>query len=204
MNDLEIQAVVRGNPQAVRTFIRDFAPVFLSVIRRRVLGPWREYEEDLLQEILAGIFAHNARVLKAWDAQKGRSLKTFLCVFVEQRTLDWLRRRQRHAREEPTDSEALMRKVDSGQGVEPQATPDWLEPLMSRFRAEFSQEDQRLVELSYVEDLSVREIAAVLNLTEDTVYQRRHRLKVRLLKLKTELSEEPGPERKSAVRKGAK
>lgn len=196
MNELELQAVIRGNPQAVRSFMREFVPGFQAIIRRRVLGSWRDHEEDLLQEILTGLFANQARPLKAWDVQKGRSLKTFLGVFAEQRVLDWLRRRQRSAREEPTEESALVRKMDGGQVEEPRPLPDWLEPLLARFRADFSAEDQRLIELSYVDDLSVREIAVVLNLKEDNVYQRRHRIKERLLKLKAELSEKVDPQRR--------
>lgn len=192
MNDLELQSVIRGDPQAVRAFIREFVPLFQSVFRRKVVGSWRAQEEDLLQEILVAIFAHQARALRAWDPQKGRTLKTFLQVFAEQRTVDWLRRRYRDAREEPTEGSALLRQADADQPAEPRDAPEWLEPLFARFRAEISPEDQRIVELSYMDGLSVREIAKQLNLTDDAVYQRRHRLKLRLLKMKTELSEKQG------------
>lgn len=188
MNENELQAVIRGERQAVRDFIREFGPMFRQVVRQRVVGAWREREEDLLQDILTELFAHNARVLRAWDAQKGRALKTFLKVFAHQRTIDWLRRQRRSGREEPTEDAALLRRADADQD-EPHEAPDWLEPLLTRFRSECSAEDQRIIELSYIDDLSVREIAVILNLTEANVYQRRHRIKLRMLKLKQELSE---------------
>lgn len=192
MNELELQRVIRGEPQSVRSFIQDFGPVFRAVVRRRVSGHWRQQEDDLLQEIFSGLFAQNARVLRTWDAQKGRSLKNFLQVFAEQRTLDWLRRKHRESREELTEEAALMRKADAGQDLHKREPPEWLEPLLSQFRTECNPEDQRIVELSYIEDLSVREIAAILKLSEDAIYQRRHRLKTRLLKIKQELSEKLG------------
>lgn len=191
MNDLELQAVIRGEPTAVRNFIREFVPMFQAVIRKRVFGPWLEAEEDLVQEILTGLFANSARALRAWDPNKGRTLKNFLWVFAEQRIIDWMRMK-RHAREEPTETNALLRKADAESALPQSEAPDWLEPLMARFRAECSAEDQRIVELSYLEERSVREIATLLNLSEDAVYQRRHRIKLRLLQMKSEMSKSGG------------
>lgn len=193
MNELELQRVIRGDPQSVREFIRDFGPVFRATVRRRVVGQWRQQEEDLLQEIFSGVFAQDARILRTWDGQKGRSLKAFLQVFAEQRTLDWLRRKHREAREELTEESALIRKLDAAQDRHQREAPAWLEPLLTRFRQEYDLEDQRIAELSYIDDLSVREIASILKLSEDAVYQRRHRMKNRLLKWKQELSEKLEP-----------
>lgn len=188
MNELELRAVLRGDPTAVRAFVREFGPVFQAVLHRCVLGSLRERHEDALQEIMVSLFANDARALRAWKPDKGRSLRNFLAVYAEQRAIDWVRRQLRTAREQPTADQTLQDKVESTAEPSGNESPDWVAPLFARYQAEFSPEEQRLLELSYDEELSVREIAARLGISEDAVYQRRHRLKQRLLRMKEELS----------------
>lgn len=193
MDELALRAVIRHEPGAVREFVREYAPIFMAVIRRIVVGRWREKEDDLLQDILLGLFRNEARVLRMWDPQKGRSLKTFLQHFAQQRTIDFLRQQQRNSREVPIGDSSLLQENQPAPEAKDMEVPEWVEQLHARFRTEFSPEDQRIVEMTYVQELSVREVARALGLSEDVVYQRRHRLKQRLLKMKGARSEPSAP-----------
>lgn len=205
MSPDELQAVIRGEPGPVRAFIREFGPALRAVIRRVLPRVTSHREEDLLQELMVGLFADRARALRAWDPQGGRSLRVFLCVFAQRRIIDQLRRANRRDRERPTEEADLMYFADAKGGDLAQAaeSPPWLEPLLQRFRAEADESDWALVSLCFLEDLDVTEIAQRLNLSTAAVYQRRHRLKQRMLKLKEQVLAElqdpssPGPGRRT-------
>lgn len=189
MNSIELQAFLAGQPQAVRAFVQEYGPILRAVIRRKLVGSHRQREEDLLHDIFLGLLRDNSRVLRMWDEQKGRSFKVFLQVFAERRTLDWLRRQKREGREEPTEAAALVLKSERSQTAEVVELPEWLEGVMDRFQRECSKEDAQLFELLFIEDRSAPEVAKTLGIAVDAVYQRRHRLKARLLNWKQELSD---------------
>lgn len=191
MNDQDLRAAIAGDPRAVRAFVQEYGPLLRALIRQMVVGAWLEREEDLLQELLLALFSDGARVLRTWDPTKGRSLKSFIWLFGRHRTIDWLRRQRRTQREQPMEDRALVQKIHEATEDEPEA-PYWLDPLLSAFRSEFSKEDQRLVEMLFLEERPVREVATTLEMSEDAVYQRRHRIKVRLLEMKRKLSEQTG------------
>lgn len=188
MTELDLQAAIRGDRRAVRAFIHEYGPVLRGVIRRMVFGNWREREDDLLQDLLLGLFRDEGRVLRMWDPQRGKTLKSFLAQFAQQRTLDWLRRQRRQSREVPTEDPSTAEGAIHPEPALPVEAPEWVQTLLERFQAECSPAEHRLVEMSYLQDISVREIAAELGLSEEAVYQRRHRIKQRLLKMKLELS----------------
>lgn len=188
MNEQQLLAVIRSDPQAVRAFIHEFGALFRSVIRGRVFGAWLKREEDLLQELFLGLFRNNCRVLRLWDPHKGKSLRSFLHQFAVQRTLDWLRQQRRHSLEVPTLDPHSNDKADPSQVAASREPPEWVTELLLRFRAQCSPEEWVLIEMSYLQDRTVAEIASTLELTEENVYQRRHRIKQRLLRMKEELS----------------
>lgn len=191
MDDKDLRDAIAGDQRALRVFVQEYGPLLRAMIRQMVVGAWLEREEDLLQELLLALFADGARVLRKWDPTKGRSLKSFIWLFGRHRTIDWLRRQRRTQREQPMEDRALTQKVHDATEDEPEA-PYWLDPLLNAFRSEFSKEDQRLVEMLFLEERSVREVATTLEMSEDAVYQRRHRIKVRLLEMKRKLSEQTG------------
>lgn len=199
MDEVRLRAVIQGDAKAVDAFIRDYGPALRGVVRRVVSGPLLAQEADVLQEVLLGLFQDRARVLRQWDPAGGRSLRTFLLVFAQRRTYDWLRKQQRAGRERPTEDDALIRQADGEVDAGPPEVPEWLALVYDRFLAECSEEDRRIVEMSYEEDRSVAEIAAALGMTEAAVYQRRHRIKVRLKALREEMApQQPGRARRTS------
>jgi RNA polymerase sigma factor (sigma-70 family) len=188
MDQLRLRAVMKGQPDAVAEFIRTYGPALRGAIRRIISGPLRAQEEDVMQEILLGLIQDGGRVLRQWDPEGGRSLRTFLVVFAQRRTYDWLRKQQRAGRERPTEDDALVRRADGAVGAEQPEVPEWLALVYDRFCAECSEEDQRILEMYYLEDRGIAEIAAAMGMTVAAVYQRRHRIKERMKKLREELA----------------
>src|SRR5262245_5462585 len=112
MSENELLLVLRGDPQAIRTFIHEYGPILRSQVRRMVFGSWRDREEDLLQDLLFGLLRDDARVLRLWDPKKGKTLKSFLIEFARRRIVDFLRRQHRESREIPTGDTNLLRQAE--------------------------------------------------------------------------------------------
>lgn len=203
MTPQRLRAVIGGDPAAVQEFVCTFTPVLRAVVRRTLSGNDAQRIEDVLQDLFVLLFRDGGRALLAWDPALGRSLKVFLCVLAHHRAIDHVRRETRHARERPTTAEDLARQADRDTAAQPAEGPAWLETLFRRFREEASPQDQRLLEMCFLEEMDPREVAAQLDLTPEAVYQRRHRLKQRLLKLKAEIlaEEQPGGSEKPADRR---
>jgi RNA polymerase sigma factor (sigma-70 family) len=194
MSEIDLSAVIRAEPAAVRSFIRSYGPIFRALFWRRVVGPWRGGEEDVIQDIFVALFAQNCRALRAWDPQKGRSLKGFLTWFAEKRIADWLRQQKRRGREEPTAEDAIQRQVDANAPGPDEPPPEWVPQVYDHYQGEVSAEDRQIIELRYEQELAVADVAQRTGLSVAAVYQRLHRIKVRLLKLRDALSKKPPSE----------
>lgn len=187
MDESELIQVINGERDAIRSFVREYLPVLRGAVRRRLVGPYLNFEEDLLQDLLLGLFSDKAHVLRMFDPAKGRSLKNFLYMYASQRSLDWLRRQRRQSREEPSKLVPLDESTINDPSVE---RSSWVEPLLERFRKECSPEEINLLDMFYIQELPVGQIAQRLGISTDALYQRRHRLKMRLLILRQQLLKE--------------
>lgn len=184
----DLEAVLRGEPRAVRAFVHGFAPVLLRVIRRTL--PWardRQWEEDLLQELFLRLFRDNCRALRAWDPRLGRSLRAFLCVFACQRVIDQARAERRRAPELLVDDEGILRAMDAAALQAWDASPR--EELLLRLLQRCGEQELRLFQLSFLLGMTTAEVATELKMTTAAVYQRRHRLRRRLARLRREIGQ---------------
>lgn len=189
MTPEQLEPVLRGEPRAVREFIRMYGPVLCAVVQRKLFWKLRSGVDDVMQELMLGLFRDSCRVLRAWDRNKGRELKTYLRDFAEKRTIDWLRRQARAGREQATADPILFKKAEAVAGQEESEIPLSGEPLWRQFHDQCSAEDARLLVMVYIRHLPPQQISMELGLSVEAVYQRKHRLKEKLLKMKEELSD---------------
>lgn len=122
--------------------------------------------DDLLQDILLQIW----RSLKRFD---GRSSVDTWCYRVALNTaLSWRRstgRKKKHLPAEATDVAAIVAKSEDRDDV----------ALLQRFLATLTDAERALV-LLYLDDLSGKEMAEVVGLSEGAVRTRIHRIKQKL------------------------
>lgn len=173
-----LSAVLAGDPSAIRLFYREYGPLLLEVIRRVLQRCGRADEsEDCLQVVFLELFSDDARALRKWHPELGRSLRTYLCVLANFRSRAWRRRRQPLTM---TDAE-LQRLLEAPPelGLE-QESHLILDELVTRLKAECSAEEWRLFVLCFLEDRPPEEIALELGMNLPAVYQRKRRLRLRL------------------------
>ena len=139
---------------------QDFAQLVRQHARQVIdftarLLPDRQDAEEVAQDVFVKAFQR----LDSYDAEKG-SMKSWLLGIAYHEVLMWLRKNQRQTIalepeaffEEPTDEEAerLLAEVNEQR----------IQALQEAIR-QLSHEDQMLLQLYYMEDLPLKEIASV-------------------------------------------
>lgn len=132
----------------------------------------------MVQEILLTLFADEAKILRAWDPERGLSLLNFVGFIAERQVAGFLRTGKKNPwTEDPTLTEELDR-------VEPEAGPeqvaasrDTLRRLLRRLEESLSPLGRQLFELIFLREQSVREVEAATGLSTDAIYAWRSRLR---------------------------
>lgn len=190
--------VLRGDERAVAELFEVLIPLFQreasrALYRRAQFGagrPVRQELEDLVQEIFSELLRYRQRVLGGWDPTKGRSAESYLAVFARFTCSGILRGNRSPWVDLPTGAESL--EFMSGGDGNPQpdeevVSSDALAKLYARMQQELSESDFDLVKRLYLEEQTTLEICEALQISAQTLHQRKSRLRVRLLKLAEEL-----------------
>ena len=177
-----------GDPQAVDALIDALLPI---VQKRVVRVLWRKSKrpsleirrqdiEDLMQDVLASLFANNGRVLRAWCPDGSLSFANFVGMVTERQVVSILRIRKRnpwveHATHH-TELEALVGTTTPEQDGD-LANKDLLRTLLGELRTRLDPTRWRLFELLFLDERTIEEVAVETGLTEAAVYKRRTRLR---------------------------
>jgi RNA polymerase sigma-70 factor (ECF subfamily) len=124
------------------------------------------------------LFADGGKVLRAWDPERGVSLKGFVGVVATRRAVSMVRTSKRNPwTEDPTDSADLdliqSSRRDADRAV---IAKEILSKGMAAVRGDLSERGQQLFDLIIVEDASNEEVAEATGLSRDAIYQWRSRL----------------------------
>lgn len=155
--DRELAALLvlaqQGHRQAYERFLLEVSVVLRRFLERRMGA--RERAEDVLQDTLLTI--HRAR----HSYLPGRPVGPWLYTICEHRMTDFHRRRSRIERVEVPGSEAMVAVAE-----EPvrESSPVVLEAL-----GRLPGKQRRVIELLKLQDLSVREVAARVGMSESAV-----------------------------------
>lgn len=150
--------------------------------------------DDFTQEVMARLFADGGRRLLGWDPERG-SAEAYFGVMSQRLALDLLRvKRSNPYTEEPVDEFDTTTESSEPDSEQRAIDRQTLERLGERLRAELSERDRTLFELSVVQGESDEIVREHLDMSRDALYQARRRLRVRLAAIRVELfgAEEAG------------
>ena len=197
-------AAMSGDREALRKLTLALLPVVQARVaralsRRRGDARGRDVRQeiaDLVQEVFAAVFAQRAKVLKAWDPERGLSLANFVGLVAEREVASILRSGRRSPwTEDPT----LVEELDQG---DPAPSPETevesrqlLERVLDGLRSRLSPKGLRLFQLLYVQDLPVADVAAQTGMSHDALYAWRSRLSRLVREIAEALSDPPDDER---------
>lgn len=155
--DRELAALLvlaqQGHRQAYERFLLEVSAVLRRFLERRMGA--RERVEDVLQETLLTI--HRAR----HSYLPGRPVGPWLYTICEHRMIDFHRQRRRIERVEVPTSDELPAVADE---PAPESSPVVLEAL-----GRLPGKQRRVIELLKLQDLSVREVAVRVGMSESAV-----------------------------------
>ena len=167
-----IESVLKGRTSKFALIIRRYGEAIRSFVRRTIRQ--RQDAEEVAQDVFVKAFQR----LDSYDAEKG-SMKSWLLGIAFREVLMWLRKNQRQAiplepdnlHEDTTDEEAdrLLAEVKEQR----------IQALQEAIR-QLSHEDQMLLQLYYMEDLPLKEIASVAGHGHLYLATRLHRIRKRL------------------------
>lgn len=175
----------------MRALIAIFAPIVqweVAYQLRARAGAGRDPRqelEDLVQEVFGAIFAQDARALRAWRPDGGRTLLSFVRLLARHQTVSILRTAKKNPwRDEPTSPEILERATNAGEDPELEvASRERLERLLDKLRVELSPRGMQLFQILYVEEQEVEVACREIGMTREAVYMWRSRLKKRIVEL---------------------
>lgn len=182
----ELERALEGQGPSLSRLIESLTPVIQTrvarVLLRRSSGARsrdvRQEVEDFCQEVFVSLFADSARVLRAWNPERGMSLLNFVGFVAERQAASILRTGKRSPwTEDPTEDEKLDQKDPLADPETSLASRDLLRQVLRRMEEQLSPLGRNLFRLLYLNEESVADVQRQTGLGSDAVYAWRSRLR---------------------------
>lgn len=157
----------QGDQRAYEELLRLVAREARSYIGRRV--SWADWTEDVVQEVLMTV--HRTR--HTYDP--ARPFAPWFYAIASSRLVDVLRSRKRVATREVIDDEALAQQPSPATTAAVAERSGDVREALAQAVARLPRVQREVVSLLKYEDLSVREVAARMHMTEGAVKATAHR-----------------------------
>jgi RNA polymerase sigma-70 factor (ECF subfamily) len=164
-----IERVAHGDEEAVAVFYHCYADAVFRFVYRRVQERYEDAEEITQDAFLAAVAC-------AATYDRSCAVLTWLCGIARLRITDFYRRQSRRRRIPPGRLFALDERTAGGEGLVAGAgglddVPARLDAarLLDQTLASLSDDEREALMMRYVEELSVRDIAALMRRTEKAV-----------------------------------
>lgn len=155
-----IERIADGDKTAFRELFEAYQQPLFRYLTRLVRSP--EIARELVNDVMFDIWQ------KAGTFEARSSVRTWIYRIAHNKAVDHLRRRH----EEPWDENAAERLTDCGPSPLQAVEQSDLRGLILRLLDALSAEHRAVIQLTYFDGLSVREIADVIDCPEATVKTR--------------------------------
>jgi DNA-directed RNA polymerase specialized sigma24 family protein len=148
-----------------------------SGVTRRHLTP--HDVEEVAQDVMALLFANNARILRSWDSQRGLSFRNYVGLVTERVATRLLQVRNRQLCFRGTERAIVSETEVEDSGLGPEAllaAREYVAVLVGRIRHELSPRGGELFELLILDERPVEEVCNLTGLSRDAAYTWRSRL----------------------------
>ncbi len=185
-----VRAVLDGEPAAWPTFFAKYERLIISCIRKVMHRYHAHYNEEDLEDLVSqsalNIVKDDYRKLRAFDATRGYKLSSWIGLIASNTAHDSLRRRT------PGDVAQAASLDDEEAGVEPVAGGEHpveaidrgeRAALLWRAVGELGHSDQLFVRYYFEHEMEPEDIARAMNISVNTVYSRKNKVREKLRKL---------------------
>lgn len=124
---------------------------------------------DLVQDVLVSLFERDAKELRRWDPERGRSLESFVRLVARRRVARTLSQRQGNPwADAPTDPADLDDADSSALSVRLE-NRQHLDQLLGAMHSRMSARDHELFDLLFVQGIDPEEVATSMQMTRGAV-----------------------------------
>lgn len=165
-DDKDYAAFLEGDQRGFEELVIRYKDHMIYFIQR--FGPGFTDAEDLAQDVFVEVLLHQDRY------QLGKGFKTYLFTIAHNKAVDWVRKHKREVLTEEYPDEADSFLIE--QHVLEQERKEQLRAAIRQLK----QEEQKLVLLAEVEELSYKDIAQVMGYTLPQTKVKIHRVRHKL------------------------
>lgn len=190
-----VNAALARDPAACRMLIARLAPVvrqrvakmLLHAARRGGRTPSPADVDDLANDVFVVLFDRDGRVLRAWDPQRGLSLRNFVGLVAQREAAAILRSGRRSAwAEDPTSEDVTL----DGEVPTPEreaAAREELALVLVHLRERLSPRGQLLFEALFCDNQGAAQVCERFGMTPNALYSFRNRLQSLVVEIQTQL-----------------
>lgn len=190
-----LAAALDGDKQGLDDLVRALTPsIQAEVARTLVRGgrargrDGRQEVLDATQEILCALFANDAKVLRAWDPEKGRKLVSFVRLVAKRKVISMLRSHTKTPwADDPTERETLEGLARGDGDPHDREQRDALRQLWSGLAPHLGERGLLLFQLLFVEQEEVEVVMERTGMSRDAIYAWRSRLRKQARKIGEEM-----------------
>lgn len=163
----------------------------------------RQEVEDMTQDVFAMLFAHDGKVLRSWDEERGMGIVGFVGLVAERHVASMMRSGRRNPwKDTPEELDTLEHEGATDEGpmarIESRAA---LSQLLDRLRESLSPRGLELFHRLYVRQEPIAEVARSMEMTREAIYAWRNRVTKVLSKLAAEISDDAALDSEASPRR---
>ncbi len=180
MTPEQVCQALDGNRSALRALVDEILPVVrvevgVALTRRAAASRRdpRQEIDDFTQEVLVYLLKNQGKLLRTWDPERGRSLKSFVRLLTRQRVSRILQGFKgnpwSHDPTEPSDFDSTALGEPPKSQARQLESREELRMLLERLRARLNDRGLFLFQLIYVEQRPIKEVCEQMQMTRSAV-----------------------------------
>jgi RNA polymerase sigma factor (sigma-70 family) len=181
-----VNECVSGNKKALEEFVRRFSdPVYRTIqytFKTKNASHTKQDLEDLHNSVFLGLFEKRCKKLRQYKGKNGCSLHSWIRIVTVRIVIDHLRKEANSPLGWWKASFPVETFAPKAKDSEPWVHMDRakLQSLVQAGIKELMPRDRLFLKLHFMGDLSIREVAGIMNLSEANVHSLKHRAIKRL------------------------
>jgi len=179
-----------GNKEAWDTFVTNYSKLIYYSINKTLKLHNNILSQDDVDDLFNGVFFslldNNYKKLRQFEGRDGCTLSSWIRLITINHTVDFLRGQKQHISidDDSDDRQPLAdRLTDRGTSFEDRLDEADTTRALKEAIEELPESDKLFMELFYEKELPPEEIAAIMNVSVNTVYSKKNRVREKLQKI---------------------
>lgn len=182
-----LSACIRGEKEGWDTFVRRYSKlIFYSINKTLTLHNCtmpQDDVDDLFNSVFVSLLDNNYRKLRQYEGRHGCTLTSWIRLIAVRHTIDFLRSQRPHVsiNDDRDDAQPLIERIsDPGTSFEEHLEDTDTARALKEAIEELPSSDRLFMELFYEKELAPEEIAGVMNVSVNTIYSKKNRVREKL------------------------